>query len=79
VLCLDGDPAGQQATARTIEQLRPLASSGELELAVVSLPEGGDPDTLIRSEGAAAFRQRLQQARHWLSWELERLLAPALA
>ena len=79
VLCLDGDPAGQQATARSIEQLRPLAIGGELELAVVSLPEGGDPDTLIRSEGAAAFRQRLQRARHWLSWELERLLAPALA
>jgi hypothetical protein len=38
-----------------------------------------DPVALLRQEGPAAFRQRLSGASHWLHWELEQLLAPALA
>jgi DNA primase len=56
-----------------------LANSGELELAVMPLPPCQDPDALLRQDGAEAFRQRLAGAVHWLHWELEQLLAPALA
>lgn len=50
--------------------------AAELELAVVELPAGSDPDELLRSEGSDAFRSRLGRAEHWLGWELEQLLAP---
>lgn len=76
VIAFDGDPAGGKATARTIAELRPLAISGELELAVLELAAGADPDGLIRSEGAEAFRGRIQRAKHWLGWELDQLLRP---
>ena len=71
-------PASRQWRARS-SNCGPWRSAASWSSRWSSLPAEGDPDTLIRSEGAAAFRQRLQRARHWLSWELERLLAPALA
>ncbi len=43
---------------------------------MLTLPEGCDPDDLLRAEGADALRERLRRAAHWLSWELEQILAP---
>jgi DNA primase len=77
VVAFDGDGPGRQATGRLLTELRPLAISGELELAVLDLPAGSDPDSLLRQEGPEAFRQRIARASHWLHWELEQLLAPA--
>ena len=76
LLALDGDAAGRKATRELIRTLLPLTLRGDLELAVVPLPEGADPDGLLRQEGAEAFRERLGGAEHWLAWELEQLLAP---
>ena len=79
LLALDGDAAGRKATRELIRTLMPLTLRGDLELAVVPLPEGADPDGLLRQEGAEAFRERLGRAEHWLAWELEQLLAPISA
>jgi DNA primase len=73
-VALDGDKAGQAATSRLIEGLRPLAITGQLDLLVVALPPGDDPDSLVRREGAQGLQHHLAQARHWLAWELDRLL-----
>ncbi|MFN9427249.1 MAG: DNA primase, partial [Cyanobacteriota bacterium] len=73
-VALDGDKAGQAATSRLIEALRPLVISGQLDLLVVALPPGHDPDSLVRREGAQGLQHHLAQARHWLAWELDRLL-----
>lgn len=74
-VALDGDKAGQAATARLIESLLPLAISGQLDLLVVSLPPGEDPDSLVQRHGAEALRGCLSRARHWLLWQLDQLLA----
>jgi DNA primase len=74
-VALDGDKAGQAATSRLIEGLRPLAIAGQLDLLVVALPPGDDPDSLVRREGAQGLQHHLAQARHWLAWQLDRLLA----
>ena len=76
LLALDGDGPGRAASGALIAELRPMLIAAELELAVVALPAGSDPDDLLRQEGAEAFRARLQRAEHWLSWELEQLLVP---
>jgi hypothetical protein len=55
-----------------------LAISGELVLVVVPPTPGQDSEALLRQDCAEAFRQRLAGALHWLYWELEQLLAPAL-
>ena len=49
---LDGDGAGQKAT---LEKLLPYALKAGMELSVLPLPEGADPDELLRDGGAAAF------------------------
>jgi DNA primase len=74
-IALDGDKAGQSATNRVIEALQPLTISGQLDLLVVSLPAGEDPDSLVRHHGAEALRTCLGRARHWLLWQLDQLLA----
>ena len=54
VFCFDGDRAGRAAAWRALETALPYAG-GEVELAFLLLPEGEDPDSLVRSRGADAF------------------------
>jgi len=76
LVVFDGDGAGTRATGKLIAGLRAALISSGLELAVVELPSGSDPDGLIRSHGPDALRRPIEQARHWLQWELDQLLAP---
>ncbi|MFN9643949.1 MAG: DNA primase [Cyanobacteriota bacterium] len=78
-IAYDGDTAGHRATGRLIESHRGSAIAGELELAVVALPSGSDPDAYIHEKGPEAFRRLLANATHWLHWELEPLLEPLQA
>ncbi len=59
--CFDGDRAGRQAAWRALENALPLIKDGR-QAAFLLLPEGEDPDTLVRREGKQAFEQRLSQA-----------------
>ena len=76
LVVFDGDGAGRSATGKLIAGLRSALIGSGLELAVVELPAGSDPDGLIRSYGPDALRLPIEQARHWLQWELDQLLAP---
>jgi DNA primase len=62
VFCFDGDRAGRQAAWRALEVSLPLLSEGR-QMKFMFLPEGEDPDTIVRKEGEAGFQQRLQQAQ----------------
>jgi len=61
ILCLDGDAAGRRAGYRAAERSLPLLRAGK-SLRFALLPEGEDPDSLLRSRGAAALRQALEDA-----------------
>ncbi len=61
VLCFDGDSAGQRAALRAAHRALPLLRPGH-SLAFATLPNGQDPDDLIRESGAAAFEAVLAQA-----------------
>ena len=76
LVVFDGDGAGTRATGKLIAGLRSALIGSGLELAVVELPSGTDPDGLIRSHGPDALILPIEQARHWLQWELDQLLAP---
>lgn len=58
VFCFDGDRAGRQAASRALETALPQMIDGR-EARFLFLPEGDDPDTLVRREGADAFRDRM--------------------
>lgn len=67
VCCYDGDRAGRDAAWRALENALPLLTDG-LELSFLFLPDGEDPDTLVRKEGADAFTTRLGQAQSFTSY-----------
>jgi DNA primase len=59
VFCFDGDEAGQRAAWRALESTLPQLRDG-LDARFMFLPDGEDPDSLVRQEGADAFRARIQ-------------------
>jgi len=61
VFCFDGDAAGRTAGWRALEVALPFLRDGR-QIGFLFLPEGEDPDSLVRHEGRAAFAQRLEQA-----------------
>ena len=59
--CFDGDRAGRQAAWRAVESVLPRMRDGRQAL-FLFLPDGEDPDTLIRAEGTQGFEERLKNA-----------------
>lgn len=74
VCCYDGDRAGRDAAWRALQSALPHLKDG-VELKFVFLPDGEDPDTLVRKEGKDAFISRLQQAQTLSNYMFEHLLA----
>ncbi|MDX8405079.1 MAG: DNA primase [Mariprofundus sp.] len=60
VFCFDGDRAGRQAAWRALERMLPLLRA-ELRPAFLYLPDGEDPDSLLKQEGGEAFARRLTE------------------
>jgi DNA primase len=61
VFCFDGDRAGREAAWRALENGLPVLHEGR-QVSFLFLPEGEDPDTLVRKEGATEFGARLKAA-----------------
>lgn len=61
VFCFDGDEAGRRAAWKALNNVLPELRDGR-EVRFLFLPEHEDPDSLVRSEGKAAFEARYQSA-----------------
>jgi DNA primase len=59
--CFDGDRAGRSAAWKALESVLPRMRDGR-QAFFLFLPEGEDPDTIVRSEGASGFDARLRDA-----------------
>jgi DNA primase len=62
ILCFDGDDAGRRAAFRAIDLALPLVKPGK-SLKLAALPDGQDPDDLVRSGGRGALEDVLAAAR----------------
>ena len=62
VLCFDGDTAGLKAAYRALDLALPLLSPGH-SLRFALLPEGQDPDDLLKAQGADALRAVVEAAQ----------------
>ena len=71
VVCFDADPAGWNATIRSLDSF--LASGLSVLIAVVPAPH--DPDSFIKQNGADAFRQLIKKADAYFDFYLNRLCA----
>lgn len=60
LFCFDGDQAGRNAAWRALEATLSCLQDGR-RARFLFLPEGEDPDTLVRSEGTDAFKARINQ------------------
>ncbi|MDB2386104.1 DNA primase [Shewanella sp.] len=61
ICCYDGDKAGKEAAWRALETALPLLKPGN-QVRFMFLPEGEDPDTLVRQIGKEKFEQNISQA-----------------
>ncbi len=61
IFCFDGDNAGREAATRALKTTLPVIEDGK-EARFLFLPEGEDPDSLVRKEGKESFSERLDNA-----------------
>ncbi len=76
ICCYDGDRAGRDAAWRALETALPYMSDGR-QLRFMFLPDGEDPDTLVRKEGKEAFEARMEQAQPLSTFLFNSLLPQA--
>ncbi|MBU2839330.1 DNA primase [Acidithiobacillus thiooxidans] len=72
LLCFDGDAAGRKAAWRAVQMAPELLREGRL-LRVLFLPDGQDPDSLVREQGAAALEALFPTARPAIDFFLDEL------
>ena len=68
IFCFDGDNAGRQAAWRALENAIPGMDDGR-QIRFLFLPQGEDPDSLVRQEGADAFLFRLKDKSQALPFD----------
>lgn len=71
LLCFDSDAAGKKAAARSL----PALLSHGLIVKIVTLPEGEDPDSLIRKSGPRAFLEIVDQATDFFDHSINEALS----
>jgi len=62
IFCFDGDKAGRKAAWRALEATLPRLKEG-LQAKFLFLPEGEDPDSMVRKHGESVFAQQIEDAR----------------
>jgi DNA primase len=72
ILCFDGDSAGRKAAFRAVDTAIPLIKAGT-SVAFAFLPDGVDPDDLVRQQGREAMDAVLERSRPLadILWERE--------
>jgi DNA primase len=61
IFCFDGDRAGRDAAWKALNTTLPMIQDRQ-EAAFLFLPDGEDPDSLVRSQGKEGFESQLQEA-----------------
>ncbi len=75
VLNFDADVAGIKAAERAIGEIANLAYSGEIQLRIITIPDGKDADEFLKTSGSPEpYQQLLLDAPLWLNWQIEQIL-----
>lgn len=75
VLNFDADNAGTKAAKRAIGETKDLAYSGDVQLRVLNIPQGKDPDEFLQSHSANDYRTLLKKAPLWLDWQIQQIFS----
>ena len=71
ILCFDGDDGGKNAVRQFISAAGPMAQKGQIQINVVQLPQGKDPDEICREQGVEAFHALIAKPIPWLDWTID--------
>ena len=66
VMVYDGDTAGEIATLRSLDM---LIEEG-IQVKIAPLPQGMDPDALVRKEGVGVLKARVKEAKNLFDYKL---------
>lgn len=70
-LCFDGDAAGSAAATKAVDVASNAIEHTGSSVRIVLLPPGEDPDSFVRSQGPAAFRELLNAAKPALQFKID--------
>jgi DNA primase len=70
-LCFDADAAGSAATLKAVDIAANVIEHAGSIVRIVMLPQGSDPDSYLREQGAEAFRERLAVAKAAIEFKLD--------
>lgn len=80
-LCFDTDAAGEKAVERGMETMTQIAEGTGIEMRVIRVPAGKDPDEFLRSTDQAAgpdkFKESIEKAPLLLDYQLEKAVSRA--
>ncbi len=62
IFCFDGDAAGQKAAWKAVQEVFPCLKDGR-QVRIMVMPEGHDPDSLIREQGSDSFEEKIVNAQ----------------
>ncbi|PSB20101.1 DNA primase [Phormidesmis priestleyi ULC007] len=71
---LDADRAGVQAVEQAVGKVVSLAYQGEMQLRVLSIPDGKDPDDFLKAHSAASYQDLLDDAPLLVDWQIQQAL-----
>jgi DNA primase len=77
VLNFDADAAGTKAAERAIGEVADLAYKGEVQLRVLNIPDGKDPDEFLKTHTPDEYQALIEQAPLWLDWQIQQTLFKA--
>ena len=74
VLNFDSDLAGVRAANRAISEVEHLAMQGQIELKILHLPSGKDPDEYLKDNSSAEYKALIDNSPLWLDWQLDQIV-----
>ena len=70
----DADAAGVKAAERAIGEVADMAYRGDVQLRILNIPDGKDPDDYLRLHPVEEYNALVEAAPLWLDWQISNLI-----
>ncbi|MDB9529007.1 DNA primase [Oscillatoria sp. CS-180] len=74
ILNFDADAAGVKAAQRAIGEVAAMAYRGDVQLRVLNIPDGKDPDEYLQNYPIEAYAALLKAAPLWIDWQIQQIV-----
>ena len=75
VFNFDADAAGLKAAERAIGEVADMAYRGDVQLRILNIPDGKDPDDYLRLHSPEEYLALADTAPLWLDWQIDKLVS----